>query len=94
MVFSTECSAGGHLGPWRRRVFFRSSICFGSRDLRMRAVRALRGLLWEESEKGRGGMVRMGWRLGLGEGWRRRRVGLHFTQHLALLSSSGQCGGL
>jgi hypothetical protein len=44
-VLRTECRGSGHLGPWRRRVFFRSSTSCGSRALTIRAVRALRGFL-------------------------------------------------
>ena len=48
-VLRTECSGSGHLGPWSRRVFFRSSTSCGSRALTIRAVRALRGFLMHRS---------------------------------------------
>jgi hypothetical protein len=44
-VLRTVCRASGHLGPWRRSVFFRSSTSCGSRALTILAVRALRGFL-------------------------------------------------
>jgi hypothetical protein len=52
MVVRKFVRGSGHLGPWRSSVCLGGSICWGSRFLRMRAMRFVLGLLpWVSTGK-------------------------------------------